>query len=213
MELKLGVITRNITFVYYIEDQLQCFDNLEVLPFRKNSEYNILLFDYDNSEDIYDSIINSGLYNKSTIIIISDKLLLKYKQSNKFVTPIIINLNDISTKLVNTLNYITFTDTLIIKSQRIHYKLRYYDILLIYPENHYLNFVLETETFKSRMSINDISELLIAHDFAISSASTYVNIHRIKSISKHEVCFDCGIHTNVSRYKYKTLVNKFKEEV
>lgn len=84
---------------------------------------------------------------------------------------------------------------------------------MVYPENHYLNFVLETQTIKSRISIADISDELESHGFAISKASTYVNIHRITSISKHKVFLDSGKYTSISRYKYKSLIKKFKEEV
>lgn len=213
MKLRLGIITRNMNFIYQIEDELQVLPNIEILTFNKNERYDIILIDYDNAKDIYECMICSESFNELMTIIISEQPLLKYKQSQKLISPIFIKPDSISNKLVKLLSCITSPDSLVIKSQRSYYKIHYYDILIVYPEEHYLNFVLENETIKSRMKINDIAELLQTHGFAISNASTYVNIHRIKSVSKHEVCLDGDKHTSVSRYKYKSLIKKFKEEV
>lgn len=211
MKLKLGIITKDRTFRNHINNQLISIENIEMIAYKSYEIYDILLIDYDNAKDIYESVICSYHYKKITIIVISKQTLKYHKHFDMSKNHIFIEHDSISTKLVKLLMCITMQDYIVIKSQRIYCNLRYYDILIVYPENHYLNFVLESGTMKSRMSINEISELLISHGFAISNASTYVNLHRIKYISKHEVCLDSDKHTSVSRYKHKALIKKFKE--
>lgn len=213
MNLKLGIITRDIGFIYHIKDQLQALTNVDISSFHKEKDFDIILIDYDKAKDIYESLIAHKLIESDKIVIISKQALLNYTQPNKSIAPIIIHPNKISTKLLKLLACASSPEYILIKAQRAYYKIRYYDILMVYPENHYLNFVLETQTIKSRISIADISDELESHGFAISKASTYVNIHRITSISKHKVFLDSGKYTSISRYKYKSLIKKFKEEV
>lgn len=213
MKTKLGIISNNMSFAHNIKNLLKMFNNIVVSIYKSENTYDVLLIDYSNSKLFCDDFIDLNKYNKSLVVIVSNEPLLKYKQHESFITPIVINSEHLDIELLNILKNFIFTDTIIIKSHREYYKLHYYDILMVYPENHYLNFVLDNKTIKSRMTTKEVSSLLESHGFAITSASTYVNLCRIKSISKSEVILDDGKHTHVSRYKYKALIKKFKEEV
>lgn len=138
---------------------------------------------------------------------------MNYRQPYTLNTPIIIKYDDISSKLINVILCTISKDYIFEKAERTTYKLLYYEILMVYPENHYLNIVMENRTLKTRKSIKEISDDLESHGFAISSASTYINLYRVKFINKHFVNFDNNLRINVSRYKYKALVQKFNEKV
>lgn len=213
MNLKVGIIAKDIDFIHYIKDILHTLPNLEIASFNQNKEFDFILIDYDNAKDLYESLIPLNILKNIKIVIISKQVLLNYMQPSNSVTPIIFHPDEIPVKLVQLLLKASSSECILIRSQRDYYKLRFYDILMVYPENHYLNFVMENQTVKSRISINEISNLLESHGFAISKASTYVNIHRIISISKTKVLLDGGKHTSISRYKYEALIKKFKEDV
>lgn len=213
MNLKVGIITKELKFIHFIKDALHSLPNIDIVSYNKNKEFDFIIIDYDNAKDIYEALTSLNQLKNTKLIIISKQILLNYIQPNNSVTPIIIPQDEVSIKLVKILTSASSSECIIIRSQRTYHKLRFYDILMVYPENHYLNFVMENQTVKCRNTINEVSNTLESHGFAISKASTYVNIHRIKSISKDKVLLDGGKHTSVSRYKYKSLIKKFKEEV
>lgn len=228
MELRVGIISRNDYFVYFVKS-IDVMRNVNCEVCRNPDNFtareknkDIVLIDYDTFKNIDFKIDTIKNFYDTTIIFVTTQPLLRLQQNqNRFG----INAHFIYKQhLPKELRKIIFekvdkrkSDSIIVKMNKDAYRLYYHEIYAIYPDDHYLNFLVLSydEPIRSRIWLNEIAEQLDKNGFVKTRGKTYINLHLIKYIDyeNNTVYFINGHHEIFSRRNHKEIARRFLEEV
>lgn len=85
-------------------------------------------------------------------------------------------------------------------------------VFYVYSVEHYLIYHTQDMEYKTRESIANIKDKLIANGFGEVASNTYVNLHKIRTLNEdREVILIDGSHFKISRNKYKQLKMRYME--
>lgn len=226
MKLKIAIISKDDDFlkssvnalISLMDVAFNVFHDSKGI-FEYEEHFDIILVDFETTKEEEIEINKSKYYKDSLIVFATSQPLFSYKKITlrkhllMFITKtnLHVELLEIITKMGNDshLRYLT------VKSGREMHRLYLNEILTIYPEDHYLNFVFTEKTIRVRMFINEISAQLRKNDFILVKNSTYVNLqHMIRIIPKiNEIVLSDGSHVKYSRYNYKEISKRFMEHL
>ena len=185
----------------------------------KDNFYHIIILDYDLTSGITGfSIIENLNYEYDLIIIMvtsytntdimSEAFEYKiyryiFKQSfeDKIAKVFDAAISEIRARL----------QTLTVKDKQNTYHLRINDLYCVYSESYYVIFQLKNYNIRIRMSLKDVTDLLLLHHFVHAKSNTLVNIYHVIRFNNAKVYLDNGSSCLLSRTGYKEMSIKFNK--